>query len=128
MSYGLQTKAGRLQRPSNTKVWDPLVRIFHWSLVAGMAVEMLAEAGTDTHELVGYSLLGLIAFRVIWGFIGTKHARFSDFVASPAITLAYLKDILIGHRKRYTGHNPAGAAMFFYYLLLWLAQPERDGR
>lgn len=111
MSSHLRTQAGRVQRPSSIPVWDPFVRVFHWSLVAGMAFEMLAEAGTDTHELVGYGLLGLIGLRVIWGFIGTQYARFSDFVASPAATLAYLKDILIGHPKRYIGHNPAGAAM-----------------
>lgn len=117
MSSRFETKAGRVQRPSSIKVWDPLVRIFHWFLVAGMAYEMLAEAGTDTHELVGYGLLGLIAFRVIWGFIGTKYALFSDFVASPLTTLAYLKDIFIGHPKRYIGHNPAGAAMVLLLLL-----------
>mgnify|MGYP000155439928 CR=1 FL=1 len=111
MSSEFETKGGPVQRPSTIKVWDPLVRIFHWALVAGITYEMLAEAGTDTHELVGYSLLGLVAFRVIWGFIGSKYARFSDFIASPANTLAYLKDILIGHPKRYIGHNPAGAAM-----------------
>lgn len=117
MSFHFETQAGRVQRPSTIKVWDPLVRIFHWSLVAGMAFEMLAEAGTDTHEFVGYGLLGIIGIRVIWGFIGTKHARFSDFVASPMDTVAYVKDIMFGHPKRYIGHNPAGAAMVLLLLL-----------
>ena len=117
MSENFETQEGRAQRPTIIKVWDPLVRIFHWSLVVGMAYEMLAEAGTDTHEFVGYGLLGLIAFRIIWGFIGTKHARFSDFVTNPMDTVAYVKEIVFGHPKRYIGHNPAGAAMVLLLLL-----------
>ncbi|MDE4063648.1 cytochrome b/b6 domain-containing protein [Phaeobacter gallaeciensis] len=117
MSSHFETQAGRDQRPSTIKVWDPLVRIFHWSLVAGMAYEMLAEAGTDVHEFVGYGLLALVAVRIIWGFIGTKHALFSDFVTNPIDTVAYLKDIVVGHPKRYLGHNPAGAAMVLLLLI-----------
>lgn len=64
-----------------------------------------------------YGLLGLIAFRIIWGFIGTKHARFSDFVTKPMDTVAYIKEIVFGHPKRYIGHNPAGAAMMLLLLL-----------
>lgn len=82
-----------------------------------MAYEMLAEAGTDTHEFVGYGLLALIAVRIVWGFIGTKHARFSDFVTNPIVSMAYVKDIVVGHPKRYLGHNPAGAAMVLLLLI-----------
>lgn len=117
MSFHFATQAGRDQRPSTIKVWDPLVRIFHWSLVAGMTYEMLAEAGTDVHEFVGYGLLVLVAVRIIWGFIGTKHALFSDFVTNPIDTVAYVKDIVVGHPKRYIGHNPAGAAMVLLLLI-----------
>lgn len=93
------------------RVWDPLVRVFHWSLVAGMAYEQIAEAGTDWHEWIGYGLLGLVAVRAVWGFVGTRHARFSDFVTGPGTVLRYGADILRGHPKRYLGHNPAGGLM-----------------
>ena len=101
-----------MSQPETVKIWDPLVRIFHWSLAGTFLVAYLTEDDYLTpHTLAGYTLLGLLGFRLLWGLVGSRHARFSDFIASPAATLAYLKDIVTTHPKRYLGHNPAGGAM-----------------
>jgi cytochrome b len=117
-SHGSTMEEARATRASTIKVWDIAVRAFHWSLVAAIAYEMLFEPGTDAHEIVGYAVLGLVAFRLLWGVIGTRHARFADFVTSPAKTWRYLFDVLRGHPARYIGHNPAGAAMVLALLLM----------
>lgn len=110
-------EAGRATRPATIRVWDPLVRVFHWSLVGAMAYEFLFEPGTFTHNAVGYAVLGLIAIRILWGLIGTRHARFRDFVTSPAATFNYVVQIVMGHPRRYIGHNPAGAMMVLVLML-----------
>jgi len=94
------------------KVWDPLVRIFHWTLVVSFFTALLSgDEWESLHVFAGYVVSGLIAFRLVWGIIGTRHARFSDFVFSPATVLAYLKDLAALRAKRYLGHNPAGGWM-----------------
>jgi cytochrome b len=113
-----EMEAGRIARPATILVWDIFVRIFHWSLVAAMAYELIARAGTQIHEFLGYAILAAIALRIIWGFFGSKYARFSDFVKSPIRTFKYLADIARGHPKRNLGHNPAGAAMVIALLLM----------
>ena len=100
------------------KVWDPLVRLFHWSLAAGFVVAYVSGEEWETlHVYAGYTIAGLLVFRLIWGLIGTRHARFSDFVTRPSVAWRYLKDTLKGKAKRYLGHNPAGAAMIVVLLL-----------
>ena len=99
-------------------VWDPLVRLFHWSLVLTFLVCYLTgDEENLIHAWSGYIILGLIAFRVIWGLIGTKHARFSDFIYSPAKTITYLKGMLTGSAKKHIGHNPAGGWMVIALLV-----------
>lgn len=105
-------------RPATIKIWDPAVRLFHWSLVAAMAYEFGFEAGTSLHNNLGYVILGLIGFRLLWGFVGTRYARFVEFVRSPRETLRYVFDIAIGHPRRYLGHNPAGAVMVLALLFM----------
>jgi cytochrome b len=98
---------------SKIRVWDRFVRFFHWSLVLSFALSYWSiQAGKlELHVLIGYFLAGLIVSRLLWGFYGTRHARFSDFIHSPATTLQYLKTIAIGHPRRFLGHNPAGGVM-----------------
>lgn len=94
------------------KVWDPLVRVFHWTLVGAFAVSYLTEDELlDLHVFSGYLIGGLILFRLLWGVVGTRHARFAGFVRGPGAVVAYLKEIAGLHPKRYLGHNPAGGAM-----------------
>jgi cytochrome b len=94
------------------KVWDPLVRVFHWSLVAAFATAYLTGEGESRwHETIGYVVLALIGVRIVWGLVGSKHARFRDFVFRPATILGYAKDLVAGKAKRYLGHNPLGGAM-----------------
>lgn len=104
-------------------VWDPLVRLFHWSLVVlFVAAYLSGEDGAESvHLPVGYLLLGLIAGRIVWGFVGSRYARFGSFLFSPSVTIDYLKEIAKGHPRRYLGHNPAGAVMIFLLLGLLLA-------
>jgi cytochrome b len=100
------------------RVWDPLVRIFHWSLVLGFSIAYLSgEEESNVHIYAGYVVLGLITFRVLWGFIGTRYARFGSFVTSPATAIQYLKGLLARKPQHYIGHNPAGGWMVIAMLL-----------
>lgn len=95
------------------KVWDRFVRTFHWSQAALIvALVLTAHFGKqDIHMFLGFALTALVLARVIWGFVGSEHARFASFVTTPVATLRYLADIVRGHPRRYIGHNPAGAWM-----------------
>ena len=99
-------------------VWDPLVRLFHWSLVAGFAVAYLSgDEWLSPHVWSGYLVGVLVLFRLLWGVVGSRHARFSDFVRGPAKVRDYLRGLLHGEAPRYLGHNPAGGAMIVLLLL-----------
>nr|WP_073010982.1 cytochrome b/b6 domain-containing protein [Roseibium suaedae] len=101
------------------RVWDPLVRIFHWSLVALVAIAWLTgDEIQKVHEPVGYVIVGLLAFRLVWGVIGSRFARFTSFVRGPGTTLGYLRDIASRRASRHLGHNPAGAAMIVALILV----------
>ena len=103
---------------ATVRVWDPLVRLFHWSLVAAVATAWLtADEVQPVHEVAGYTVAGLVAFRLVWGFAGSRYARFAQFVKGPGATLAYLGAMLRGKERRHLGHNPAGAAMVLALLL-----------
>ncbi len=105
-----------------TLVWDPVVRIFHWVLVVGFFTAYLVEPeDSEVHMWAGYIVLGLVLFRILWGFVGSRHARFADFVYTPSAVLAYLKDAIRLRAKRYVGHSPGGGAMVIVLLLALLA-------
>ncbi|MBN3560813.1 cytochrome b/b6 domain-containing protein [Aliamphritea spongicola] len=119
------------------KVWDPLVRIFHWSLVVLFFTAYISEDDLQTvHFYAGYGVAFLITFRLLWGLIGSRYARFSNFVTSYAELKAYLKSLLSLRVKHYTGHNPAGGWMVVLLLVtltllsvsgLLLAAAEGEG-
>jgi cytochrome b len=99
------------------KVWDPAVRIFHWLLVAAFLVAYLTEEDfLSLHVWAGYAVIGLLLFRIIWGFVGSPYARFSGFVCSPNRSIRYLMEVMRGNPRRYLGHNPAGSAMIVLLL------------
>src|SRR5688572_16372716 len=100
------------------KVWDIAVRVFHWSLVGAFALAWLtAEDESALHIYAGYTVAGLIVFRLLWGFIGGRYARFKAFLYSPGETLAYIRDSWNGKSRHYLSHNPLGALMVFALLL-----------
>jgi cytochrome b len=104
------------------RVWDPFVRFHHWALVASFALAWVsAEESMLLHEQAGYFMLVLITLRLAWGVIGTQHARFTDFIYSPAKTFAYLSSLKSGTPRHYVGHNPAGGWMIILLLVMLLA-------
>lgn len=108
---------------SRTLVWDAPVRVFHWLAVASFAIAWISsesERWQLVHVTAGYTLAGLVAFRVLWGLVGTRHARFTDFVRGPRAVGAYLRSLLSGHPEHHAGHNPAGAVAIVGLLALAL--------
>jgi cytochrome b len=103
---------------NSVSVWDLPLRIFHWLLVAGFFTAYLTEDDLLTiHVWAGYLIIALLIFRLVWGFIGNRYARFSNFLCSPMRSVAYVKDLISSKSKRYIGHNPAGAAMILLLLI-----------
>lgn len=99
------------------KVWDPLVRIFHWLLAGCFIAAFLVEEGDTAHQWLGYTMLALVAIRVVWGFVGGRHARFADWVRGPRAVARYLHERATGRSRRRLGHNPAGAVMILTLLV-----------
>jgi len=100
------------------KVWDPVVRIGHWTLVVAFFTAYFTEDDFLTqHVWAGYTVGVVVCLRLVWGFVGSKHARFTDFVRSPVFTKHYIGDLLGQRSKRYIGHNPAGGAMVVCLML-----------
>jgi cytochrome b len=99
-------------------VWDPLVRLFHWSLLAAfITVWISGEDYLPVHTTAGYIVLALLALRVVWGFVGSVHARFADFVYAPSDVLRFVRLTLLGKSPSYRGHNPAAGLMVLALLL-----------
>lgn len=100
------------------KVWDIAVRVVHWTLFVVFFVAYFSGDEEDLlHVYAGYGVLALVAFRIVWGFVGTRHARFADFVHGPAATLRYVRSLFSPTPIHYLGHNPLGGWMVLALLL-----------
>lgn len=104
-------------------VWDAPVRVFHWLMVVSFAGAYLtaeSERWRLMHVTLGYTMAGLVAFRIVWGIVGTTHARFADFVRGPAAVVRYVRHLIGRRPDHYAGHNPAGALAIVALLALTL--------
>lgn len=111
---GLTRCTARATVPGGQRVlvWDRAVRLFHWLLVAGIVIAWISGgSGHRIHEVTGFGIAALVAFRLAWGVIGSPHARFGDFLVRPGTVLSYFHSHFTGHPARYIGHNPAGGYM-----------------
>ena len=102
-------------------VWDPLIRIFHWSLLIAYTVAYFTqEQDYNRHLQSGYFILALIAVRLSWGVIGTQYARFTNFIYRPSTIYQYIKALINKQPPAYKGHNPAGGFMVMLLLICLL--------
>jgi len=104
-----------------TLIWDLPTRLFHWTLAGSFAVAWLTSEGDRWHAVhvfAGYLMLGLVGFRVIWGFVGSHFSRFSSFWFGPRQAMVYLKQIAGGQAARHVGHNPTGSVAIYLLLAL----------
>ncbi len=109
------------------KVWDPFVRVFHWALLLAFIVAFITEfSELKLHVVAGYTVALLVSLRIVWGVIGEKNAKFSDFVYPPAMVVAHMKDMARLRHKRYLGHNPAAGTMALV-LIMCLAATTLTG-
>lgn len=94
-------------------VWDPLVRLIHWSVALGVLINSFSDGEESLHEWIGYAVLVLVGLRLLWGLVGTDQARFSAFPPSPRRALAHLREVRAGGRRVHLSHNPLGALMVY---------------
>ena len=112
-------EAGGAMPPATVKVWDPLVRVFHWSLLTLFVIAFVTgDEREQVHIAAGYAIAGLLALRIVWGFAGPRNARFSDFVRSPREAIGYLRDAMLRRARRTIGHNPAGGLMIIALIVM----------
>ena len=105
--------------PPMVRVWDPFVRIVHWSLVGLFVLAFVTGDETEwLHLTAGYAIAGLVLLRIIWGFVGSRRARFSDFVRTPRQVTDYLRGAIRLRAPRHLGHNPAGGMMIIALLTM----------
>ena len=110
-------------RTQRIRIWDAPVRVFHWLLVlcfAGAYLTAESEVWRLVHVTLGYTLGGLLAFRLVWGVVGTRYARFSHFVRGPAAVIQDLKSLRSGRPEHHLGHNPAGAVAIILLMAMGL--------
>jgi cytochrome b len=100
------------QTEKSTRVWDVPVRIFHWALalliVSQIVTVSIGGNAMEYHVLGGYSILTLVLFRIVWGLVGTRHARFANFIRGPLAVFRYARSLFGAEHEQHTGHNPLG--------------------
>lgn len=102
-----------------TRVWDLPTRIFHWTFAGSFALAWLtseSERWMNLHLMLGYTFAAMLLFRLLWGVVGSRYARFSSFLFSPSALFAYLRSLVAGRPEHHLGHNPAGAVAIFLML------------
>ncbi len=103
-------------------VWDRFIRVFHWSLVACVLTNFFViDDGETLHQWLGYAASVLVLARIVWGFIGPRHARFSDFFPTPTKIRKHLADLRSGANGLHDGHNPVGALVMLAMLAVVLS-------
>ena len=106
----------------SVRVWDPFVRVFHWSLVSCVVLNFfVVDDGETLHQFIGYLAAGLVAARFVWGFVGSEYARFDSFFPTPARLRAHLAALRGGQHPFQPGHSPLGALMMLTLMALVLA-------
>jgi cytochrome b len=117
---GLKPEQSQSSLTHQEKVWDVPTRIFHWSIVALIAIGWVSGEeegiGFVVHSLAGYAVMVALIFRLVWGFVGGAHARFTDFVRSPGAVIEYTKQLLRLKPPHFVGHNPLGGWMILALL------------
>ncbi|WP_075292092.1 cytochrome b/b6 domain-containing protein [Pararhizobium arenae] len=104
------------------RVWDPIVRLFHWTVVTACILNLfILEEGRYWHRVTGYGVAGVLILRFVWGVIGTRYARFSEFFPTPRKLFRQITDIRQGHHPRFIGHNPLASVMMLTLMLLLAA-------
>lgn len=114
-------------KPTETvRLWDPALRLFHWALAFAVILGWgLGKFGPDImtlHFYCGYAVAGLLVFRIVWGLVGPRAARFASFLYGPKTTLDYLKHLPEKQPSHWPGHNPLGALSVFAILGILAAQ------
>lgn len=112
MSASFSQTRGRT-RAHEYRVWDPLVRLIHWSVALAVLFNSLDDAESTLHEWIGYTALGLVAIRLVWGIVGSHPARFSSFPPNPFAAVDHVRSILNGKGTIHLSHNPLGALMVY---------------
>jgi cytochrome b len=110
----------------SVRLWDPLLRLFHWALTGAVVTAWVlgkwGPAIMTWHFWVGYAVLGLLAFRLIWGLVGPRPARFASFAYGPGAILRYVGGVFARRPSYWPGHNPLGGAFVFLILIVLVAQ------
>ncbi|CAG9167824.1 hypothetical protein LMG23992_00925 [Cupriavidus laharis] len=101
---------------ASVRVWDIVVRVTHWGVAAIVFWDLIDDSGGRLHRVLGYVAAGLVLARILWGFVGSEHARFRAWVPRPAGVLAYSKALVRRRAPRFLSHTPLGAVMM---LLMW---------
>ena len=118
MSLPSEQTAGGRESARDVAVWDPLVRLIHWSLALTILLNgAITDDESKLHEWVGYVALALVGIRLVWAVVGPKNARFGTFPPSPARAVTYVRAVMTGDRSVHLSHNPLGALMVYN---LWL--------